>query len=229
MPAYNAEATVAATITQIPAPLTVKDIILCDDGSGDRTAEVARALGIEVLTHPENRGYGHNQKTLYTAALQRSPEYIVMIHPDNQYNPAAIPEMIDLMYTNQADFVLGNRMASARKHGMPVWKIAANRYLTHHQNKTFGLELSEYHSGLRGYRTDIVAKAPLSSFSDNFVFDSEMIAWAAAQKYRFAEVPVECYYTEEASQISFMPALRYGLETMRVLRRYKKGEFNPTG
>ena len=226
MPAYNAAKTVEATISQLPLPLKKEHIILCDDASQDNTADVARSLGVEVHVHPKNKGYGGNQKTLYAVALKRNPDFIVMIHPDNQYNPASVPEMLTLLEGDKADFVLGNRMASAKQHGMPPWKRAANKFLTHHQNKTFGLNLNEYHSGLRAYKSEIIAKAPIHEFSDNFVFDSEMIAWAIAHKYRFADVPVECYYTDEASQIKFKPALRYGLETMQVLRRYKKGEFH---
>jgi glycosyltransferase involved in cell wall biosynthesis len=226
MPAYNAARTVAKTLAGLPPSITLKQVILCDDASQDSTYETAHSLGIEVYKHARNRGYGGNQKTLYEAALKHRPKYIVMIHPDNQYDADAIPEMVRILESNEADFVLGNRMEHAKRYGMPWWKIAANKYITWNQNRTYQLNMSEYHSGLRAYRAEVILNAPLERFSENFVFDSEMIAWAVANGFRFAETPVKCYYTDEASQTTLKQSLRYGFDTLRVLRRFKQKEFH---
>ena len=227
LPAYKAERTIAATIKSLPP--VYDQIILCDDSSPDRTVEVAQSLGIEVLQHAHNRGYGANQKTLYAAALKYNPDIIVMVHPDNQYSAEWLSQGIEQILHNQADYVLGNRMAHARADGMPLWRYVSNRFLTFWQNWFFGSQLSEFHSGLRLYRASLIADMPVERFSDDFVFDSETIAWAFAHGYKFGQMPTRCFYGLQESSINFSRSLRYGLDTLKVLIRYKVGYYHRLG
>ncbi len=227
MPAYNAERTLAATIKSLPQ--LYNQIILCDDASQDRTVEVAKSLGIQVIQHTHNRGYGANQKTLYTEALKYRPDIIVMVHPDNQYSAEWLADGIKQIVDQQADYVLGNRMADARADGMPLWRYASNRFLTKLQNWFFGSQLSEFHSGLRLYRASMIAAMPLEKFSDDFVFDSETIAWAFAHDYKFGQMRTRCFYGLQESSINFARSLRYGLATLRVLVNYKAGYYQRLG
>lgn len=219
MPAYRAERTLERTVARLPLPAPV---LVCDDASPDGTVEEARRLGLEVLVHPRNRGYGGNQKTLYREALRRGASVVVMVHPDDQYDTSALPEMVRLLHAGEADFVLGTRMHSALRNGMPWWKYACNRVLSWLQNRVFGRGLSEYHSGFRGYRADLLREMPFESFSDDFVFDGQAIAWAVARGYRLAEVPSDCWYTPEVSSIGFWRSVRYGLGILATLLRFRR-------
>lgn len=223
MPAYNAEKTLARTVQQLP-PL-FDEIILCDDGSKDRTSAVSRSLGITTIVHTQNKGYGANQKTLYTAALERNADIVVMVHPDNQYNTCTLPEMIDIVAHNRADLVLGSRMATARLHNMPLWKYYGNRFLTICQNHVFKTALSEFHSGLRVYNAQFLKRMPFHTFSNNFVFDSEVIAWFIRSGFRVGEVPAECYYTDEVSSINMKRSIVYGCSTLGTLIKYMTGRY----
>ena len=222
MPAYNAARTLRTTLEKLPREY--REIILCDDASTDDTVGVSRALGLTTIAHERNCGYGANQKTLYDAALRREPDVIVMVHPDDQYDTAAVPAMVERVAAG-ASLVLGARMASALKNGMPVWKYTGNRLLTALQNITFRSALSEFHSGLRAYDARLFREMPYASFSDEFVFDSEIIAWCMANGRRVEEVPAECHYTPEVSSVGFRESVRYGLGTLRVLLRYFFGGY----
>jgi len=220
MPAYNAAKTLRATVDSLP-PIYDR-IILCDDASTDETVQVAQELNIQIVVHEHNRGYGGNQKTLYREALKYQPDIIVMVHPDNQYSLEWLAAGIAQVRANQADYVLGNRMATARQDGMPFWRYSSNRFLTWLQNITFGAHLAEFHSGLRLYRASMIERMPFASFSDDFVFDSQTIAWAFSQGYRFGQMPTRCYYGYKESSINFHRSLQYGLATLAVLVSYKK-------
>lgn len=219
MPAYRAEATLARTVSRLPVAAPV---LVCDDASPDGTVAEARRLRLEVLVHPRNRGYGGNQKTLYAEALRRGAGVVVMVHPDDQYDTSALPEMVRLLRSGEADFVLGTRMHRALENGMPLYKYLCNRALSCLQNLVFGRRLSEYHSGFRGYRADLLREMPFESFSDDFVFDGEAIAWTVARGRRLAEVPSDCLYHPEASSIGFWRSVRYGLGTLRLLLRFRR-------
>jgi len=226
MPAYNAATTLAATLQTVPQ-LQQYTLVLCDDGSQDNTAQIARDLGITVITHPENLGYGANQKSLYQYVLQKQAEVIVMLHPDNQYDGQVIPKMLDLIEQNKADFVLGNRMfgQAARLGGMPWWKRLANRCLSACQRFIYRVNLSEFHSGLRAYRRQVLETINFMNFSNDFVFDSEMIAAALSQGFRLAEVPTQTHYFTGASSINLRRSIIYGLATLKVLWRYRIGYY----
>jgi glycosyltransferase involved in cell wall biosynthesis len=224
MPAYNAERTLEKTYNEIPKDC-IDGIILVDDTSKDGTVEVARRLGIEVIVHSQNKGYGGNQKTCYTNALKRGADIIVMVHPDYQYDPSHLRDLIQPIKKGEAEIVLGSRMfyrKDALKGGMPVYKFLSNIFLTKLENITFGLSLSEYHTGLRAYSQKVLRSIDFISLSDGFVFDSEIIAEAVKREFKIAEIPIKTRYLDDSSSISFKASLKYGLKTLKVLYDFLK-------
>jgi glycosyltransferase involved in cell wall biosynthesis len=216
MPAYNAEKTLKMTLDDIP-PGSADEIILVDDASRDRTAELARGLGLKVIVHPENRGYGGNQKTCYRAALDEGADIVVMLHPDYQYNPKLVPYLSGLIKEDICDIVMANRIRTRREAldgGMPLYKYLSNRMLTFIENLFLGLNLSEYHTGYRAFSRKSLELMPFEKCSDDFVFDQQMLIQAAAMGLRVGEIPVPAKYFEEASSINFMRSSKYGLETL---------------
>jgi glycosyltransferase involved in cell wall biosynthesis len=223
MPAYNAEQTLEKTYNEIPKGY-VDEIILVDDASRDRTVEIARSLGVEVIVHKKNRGYGGNQKTCYANALEKGADIIVMVHPDYQYDPSVLPDMVKIIDNKEADIVFGSRMIhklDALKGGMPLYKFISNIFLTALENMVFGLRLSEYHTGLRAYSRKLLKRVDFNSLSDGFVFDTEIIAWAVKLGFKIAEVPIKTRYQHDSSSISFSDSVEYGLRTLKVLWDFK--------
>lgn len=222
MPAYNAEKTLKKTYDDLPKKLT-DDIILVDDGSHDRTVEKARKLGIKTIVHPQNRGYGANQKTCYTMALNEGADIIVMIHPDYQYDSKLTGELIRPIIDGRLDVMLGSRIRTRREAldgGMPVYKYLSNRFLTILENIVLGQNLSEYHTGFRAFNKKVLKKLPFHKFSDDFVFDQEILISAITAGYRIGEIPVPVRYFPDASSINFKRSVKYGIETLWVLLRY---------
>ena len=222
MPAYNAEKTLERTYQDLPLAW-VDDIVLVDDASRDRTVEIARSLGLHTVVHPRNRGYGGNQKTCYREALARGADIVVMVHPDHQYDPRYIPELVEPLLADECDAVFGSRMLGGRpiEGGMPKWKYFANLFLTAVANASFYVFLSEYHSGLRAYSQRYLAAVNLEANSDDFVFDTEIIAQGVWKGLRIREIPISTRYFDEASQIGFRRSVRYGFAVLGVLLRYK--------
>jgi glycosyltransferase involved in cell wall biosynthesis len=222
MPAYNAERTLEQTYRDLPMDW-VDDVILVDDASRDRTVEIARRLGLHTLVHPRNRGYGGNQKTCYREALARGADIVVMVHPDHQYDPKAVPQLVQPLIDGECDAVFGSRMLGGRpiEGGMPKWKYFANLGLTALANATFYVFLSEYHSGLRAYSRRYLEAVNLEANSDDFVFDMQIIAQGVDRGLRIREIPIQTRYFDEASQIGFWSSVRYGLAILRVLARFK--------
>lgn len=221
MPAYQAAATLEDTLKAIPESWTNQ--VLCDDGSTDGTAELAERLGVPtVLRHPQNRGYGANQKTLYDFALQQEAEYFVLLHPDFQYDPVQIPELVAQLA--DFDLVLGSRIERARQGGMPRYKYCANRFLTYVQNQVFGLSLSEYHTGYRAFRREVLETIAYQDNSDGFIFDNQLLEQAVRQDFRIGEVPVTPRYFSEASSLGFWGSWQYGLGVLRVSWQHYSGK-----
>ena len=218
MPAYNAGRTLRLTYEQLPKD-TVSLVILVDDGSTDQTLQVARELGLEIFVHNRNYGYGANQKTCYTEALRAGADIVVMVHPDYQYDPRLVPQIVEPIVQGRADVVLGSRLkdGAALAGGMPWWKYLANRFLTSLENRAFGLRLSEFHTGYRAFRREVLETVNFAANSDGFVFDQEIIAQAVAARFRFAEIPVPTRYFPEASSASFGASVVYGLRILGVL------------
>lgn len=211
MPAYNAEKTVVRTYEEIDRAL-VDEVILVDDASQDRTVEIAQRLGMRVLIHAKNRGYGGNQKTCYAEALRLGADIIIMVHPDYQYTPLLIPAMATMIANGVYDCVIGSRIlgGKARVDGMPLYKYYSNRFLTLTQNLLMGSKLTEFHTGYRAFSRDILQRLPLEENSDNFVFDNQMLAQIIYYGFRIGEVSCPTKYFAEASSINFVRSCRYG-------------------
>src|SRR5881397_3704365 len=221
MPAYNAGRTLGMTYEELPKD-TVSMVILVDDGSTDTTLEIARQLGLEIFVHNRNYGYGANQKTCYAEALRAGADVVVMVHPDYQYDPRLVPQIIEPIVVGKADVVLGSRLksGSALAQGMPWWKYVANRFLTGVENRVFGLSLSEYHTGYRAFRREVLETVNFTANSDGFVFDQEIIAQVVAVGFRITEIGVPTRYFAEASSASFSASCVYGLKILWVVTRF---------
>lgn len=222
LPAYNAARTLAATIADFP-PGCVDDILLVDDGSSDDTVALARNMGLSVIVHEKNKGYGGNQKTCYRYCLENGADVVVMIHPDYQYDARVIPHAVGIIELGICDVVLGNRVrsrAEALSCGMPWWKYVSNRGLTAVENFFLGQNLGEFHSGFRVYRRAVLETIPFERNSDDFVFDTQFLAQAVHFGFRLADIPVPCRYFDEASSINFKRSVKYGFGTLGVMASY---------
>jgi glycosyltransferase involved in cell wall biosynthesis len=221
MPAYNAAKTLERTYADIPHDLVYR-IILVDDVSKDETVDVARQLGLDVIIHQQNLGYGGNQKTCYQAALEQGADVVVMLHPDYQYDATRIPDLIAPILSGEKHLMLGSRfLGDPLAGGMPKWKYVANRFLTTVENLVFGLRLSEYHTGLRAYSRRLLETIPYELNSNDFVFDQELIAQVVAiGGLGVDEIAVPTRYFDEASSVGFRRSVVYGLSTLRVVARF---------
>lgn len=222
MPAYNAGTTLEKTYRDIP-PGSVDEVIVVDDASRDSTVEIARALGLPVIVHPRNRGYGANQKTCYDEALRRGADIVVMIHPDYQYDSRLTSLLTGFIEAGVCDVILGSRIRTRREalgSGMPVYKYIANRVLTLVENVVLGQNLGECHSGFRAYSRRVLETIPYHANSDDFVFDSQFLVQAVHFGFRLGDVPVPVRYMPEASSINFRRSVTYGLGTLWTLVRY---------
>jgi glycosyltransferase involved in cell wall biosynthesis len=212
MPAYNAERTLRKTYEEIPKHV-VDEVILVDDESQDRTAEIARSLGIHTIVHSRNKGYGGNQKTCYKEAMRLGADIVVMVHPDYQYTPKLITAMASMIAEGLYDCVLGSRIlgTGALQGGMPPYKYVANRILTAFQNLLLDFKLSEYHTGYRAFSTKILKTLPLEHNNDDFVFDNQMLSQIIYAGFNIGEVTCPTRYMKDSSSISFTRAVKYGL------------------
>jgi glycosyltransferase involved in cell wall biosynthesis len=226
MPAYNAALTLEKTLREIDRTV-VDEIILTDDASRDDTVQVARRLGLHVLTHDRNRGYGGNQKTCYTEALATGADVVVMLHPDYQYTPKLITAMASLIAVDQFDVVLGSRILSggAIRGGMPLYKYVANRFLTATENLITGAKLSEYHTGYRAFSRQVLEALPLEENSDDFVFDSQMLAQCIYFGFRIGEVSCPTRYEPDSSSINFKRSVIYGLGVLGTTALFRACKF----
>jgi glycosyltransferase involved in cell wall biosynthesis len=217
MPAYNAEKTLRQTYGEIPHEI-VDEIVLVDDASQDHTVEVAAALNIRTIVHPQNRGYGENQKTCYETALHLGADIIIMLHPDYQYTPRLITAMASLLAEGLFDCVLGSRIlgVGALKGGMPVYKYISNRFLTAFQNLVIGYKLSEYHTGYRGYTRQVLEALPLQDNSDNFIFDNQVLSQIIYGGYAIGEITCPTLYMADSSSINFRNSTIYGLGVLKM-------------
>ena len=221
MPAYNAAKTLEVTYASIPMNVVDK-IILTDDVSQDETVEIARQLGLKTIIHVQNRGYGGNQKTSYLEALKDGAEIVVMLHPDNQYDATRIPDLIEPIRRGEYDMVIGSRLLGdgTLEGGMPLYKYIGNRFLTWVENLVLRQNLSEYHSGFRVYSRKFLTTIPFVLNSDDFVFDSEVLAQATAFNFKIGEIAIPTRYFEEASSIGFKRSVVYGLATLWTMWKY---------
>lgn len=222
MPAYNAAATLEQTVADIPDG-SVDEIILVDDCSSDDTVAIARRLGLTVMSHEQNRGYGGNQKTCYTRALEQKADVVVMIHPDYQYDSRVIPAATEFLRLGICDVIVGSRIrtrSEALAGGMPGWKYLANRLLTITENIALGQNLGDFHSGFRAYRREVLETVPWQNNTDDFAFDSQFLAQAVSFGFKLGDIPVPVRYFDEASSINFRRSVKYGLTTLWILVQF---------
>mgnify|MGYP001765886749 FL=1 len=221
LPAYNAEKTLKRTLDEIP-PAFRQHVLLVDDASRDGTVALARSLGLTVFVHPHNRGYGGNQKTCYREALALGADIVVMLHPDHQYDARVIPDLVHPLLRGDADAAFGSRMLGGHpmEGGMPGWKYKANIFLTAFANIVFRRYLSEIHSGFRAYTRKYLETVRFEENSDDFVFDTEIIAQGMANNLFFCEVPIVTRYFPEASSINLRRSIQYGFGVLGTLLRY---------
>ena len=221
LPAYNAAKTLKITLDDIPGDC-VDDIILVDDASKDNTVEVAKQFGLKVFVHEKNRGYGGNQKTCYEKALEVGADIVVMVHPDYQYDPKVIPQLIEPIKRGGADAVFGSRMmkGGALEGGMPLWKHNANILLTAVENVILHTYLTEYHSGFRAYSAKVLKNISFNDNSDGFVFDTEIIVQMLLKGFKIDEIPIRTRYFPEASTVRFWQGVVYGLGILKTMLKY---------
>lgn len=232
MPAYNAEKTLEQTYREIPLEI-VDDIILVNDASKDNTVQEAERLGIRhIITHPQNRGYGGNQKSCYNKALEIGADIVVMLHPDYQYTPKLILAMSSIIANGLYPVVFGSRILGkgALRGGMPMYKYISNRALTLFQNILMNQKLSEYHTGYRAFSREVLEKVNYELNNDDFIFDNEMIAQIFDAGFEIGEVTCPTKYFDEASSINLSRSIKYGLGVLGVSVGYfmkRMGWINP--
>jgi len=222
LPAYNAEKTLEKTVMEIPSGV-VDEIILVDDRSKDDTVKLARKLGLTVFQHEKNKGYGANQKTCYKLALEKGADYIIMVHPDYQYDPRIIPYALGFLKLDICDVLLGNRIRTRKEAlscGMPLYKYLSNRFLTIIENFITGQNLGEWHSGFRIFKRKVLETIPFEKNSNNFVFDTQILLQSTYFNFKIADVPIPTRYFKDSSSISFWRSVIYGSSTLLALGKF---------
>ncbi|PIZ64351.1 glycosyl transferase family 2 [Candidatus Roizmanbacteria bacterium CG_4_9_14_0_2_um_filter_39_13] len=222
LPAYNAEKTLVKTLRAIPKGVA-DEIILNDDGSNDKTVQRAKKLGLTTFQHEINRGYGANQKSCYDLAISRHASIVVVLHPDFQYDPHLIPHLVDFIKDGYFDVMIGSRIRTRKEAlsgGMPLYKYYSNRVLTFIQNLATGQNLGEWHSGLQAYSVEVIQSIPYETFSDDFIFATQMFFAAAKKGFRIGDIPIPSRYFKEASSINLKRGIQYGVLTLLETVKY---------
>lgn len=229
MPAYNAANTLRRTYDEVMAQGIVDQVIVVNDASYDETVRIARTLPDTIVhTHPENQGYGANQKTCYKLALQQDADIIIMVHPDYQYTPKLLPAMASMIANDLYPCVLGSRILGgyALKGNMPIWRYISNRFITLFENILTGAKLSEYHTGYRAFSRQLLQQLPLEADSDDFIFDNQMLLQILWFGHTIAEVSCPTKYTSEVSSIDFWRCIKYGFGCLWIALKFRLAKMN---
>lgn len=229
MPAYNAEKTLEKTFYEMFGKELIDKIVLVDDKSKDNTVNIAKSLGMHVVVHEKNKGYGGNQKTCYKEALNLGADIVVMLHPDHQYSPKLIIAMAAMIASEEYDVVLASRItgkSNAITGGMPVYKYIANRFLTYVENFMLGLKMSEYHSGYRAFSRRLLECLPLEKNSDDFIFDNQIVAQANLYGFNIGEISCPTLYENNSSSIGFKRSITYGIGVLKTSVQYRLRKYN---
>ena len=228
--AYNAASSLAGVLDRIPSDFRhrVTTVMVFDDHSDDSTylvglgyRQVTSDLPLEVIRHPQNLGYGGNQKAGYRRAADLGLDIVVLLHGDGQYAPELLPELVAPLESGECDAVFGSRMlipGAARKGGMPLYKFAGNKILTRFENAALGTNLSEFHSGYRAYRVAALEQLVVDAYSDGFDFDTEIIIGLIDAGMTIKEIPIPTYYGDE---ICYVNGLRYAHDVTTDVIRYR--------
>ena len=218
IPTYNTSRTLAETISKISKDIECEYVVV-DNGSNDNTVEVAKKLGLRVIRHHSNRGYGQSQKTAYIYSFGNKADIVVMLHSDNQYDPSLLTEILSPIINGEADVVLGSRIlgGGALEGGMPVYKYISNRFLTMLENLVLGTNISEFHTGYRAYKTEVLERIPFLFNSDSWLFDSEIMFQIVQEGCRIKEIPIPTSYHPNAKTVSFLDGMVYGLGVLKLI------------
>lgn len=219
IPAYNSEKTLRNVYKKIPKSM-VNEIIVVDDGSKDKTVEVAKELGLKPILHMKNMGYGANQKTLYTRALENGADYIIMLHPDDQYDGKEISKFIRALKEGKGDLVLGSRFLSKGINETPGYKSISLKLIALLFNLVLGLRLSEVNTGYRGYTAELLKTVPFMKNGNGYIFDPQLIIQSVYFGFKIAEVPVSKKYNKEAISPNFSKSVQHGFENLQLLLEY---------
>lgn len=225
IPAYNSSKTLKQVYKKIPFKL-INEVIICDDGSRDDTVKVIKALGLKPITHKKNLGYGANQKTLYTKALKKDSDYIIMLHPDGQYDPADLPKFINALKSGKGDLILGSRFLSKGDKETPAYKSLSLKILAFLFNLILRTKLTEVNTGYRGYTRQLLETVPFSKNGSGYIFDPELLIQTVYFGFKAAEVAVSKKYNREASSPNFAKSLEHGLENIQLLLYYMLQKLN---
>lgn len=225
MPAYNAKRTLTSIYRQIPKNLIAK-VILCDDGSRDGTVALSKKIGIQTIVHPKNMGYGANQKTLYRAALKLGADYVIMLHPDGQYNPKDLSLFASALISKRGDLILGSRFLNYGDKETPFYKAISIKIITFLFNVVLGINISEANTGYRGYTRKLLETVPFDNNGNGYIFDPQFIIQTAYYGFSISEVPVTKQYNPEAISPNLKKSIEHGLENISLLVQYSLHKFN---
>jgi len=225
IPAYNSERTLKRIYEKIPKEYKNK-VIIVDDGSKDKTVKVIKSLGVKPIVHKKNLGYGANQKTLYTHALKSGAKYIIMLHPDGQYNPKDLPKFINALKSQKGDLILGSRFLNKGDKGTPKYKALSIRMITLLFNLILGTKLTEANTGYRGFTKELLSSVPFLKNGNGYIFDPQIIIQAVYFGFNISDVPVTKEYNAEAISPNFKKSFEHGIENIRLLLEYTLHKWN---